>query len=150
MKRMLIIAIILSAQIIFAGGFKISIESGSNRSETLIIKTLGCYTPSDAKLIGTAYGIVNGEKKTIDLNFTHNKKGIFKVAKQWNDEGEWVIIIKGNYNGHISNAIVQLDKKSNLMLSKGKAVNDLKVKIIREDITSDEVIRLLNSINKKG
>jgi hypothetical protein len=48
-----------------------------------------------------------------------------------------------------SNAIVQIDSKSNLMLAKGETVNDLKVKIVHKDVSTEEVTKLLNDLNKK-
>ena len=150
MKKGIVIPLVLfTAAFVFAGGFQLSVESGSNRKEALIIKTFGCHTPSDAKLNGTAEGIVNGERKSVNLKFKHDKKGIFTVAKQWADEGVWVITITGKYNGMTSNAIVQVDSKSNLMLAKGETVNDLKVKIVHKDVSTEEVTKLLNDLNKK-
>lgn len=63
MKKGIVIPLVLFiAVFVFAGGFQLSVESGSNRNEALIIKPFGCHTPSDAKLNGTAEGIVNGEE----------------------------------------------------------------------------------------
>jgi hypothetical protein len=149
MKKGLIIPLILLiAAIAFAGGFQLSVESGQSRNEVLIVKTFGCHVPSDAKLSGTAEGIVNGERKTINLQFKHDKKGVFTIAKQWIDEGVWVITIKGKYNGMNSNAIVEIDPKSNLKLAKGEIVYDLKVKIVNRDVKSEEITKLLNNLNK--
>lgn len=150
MKKGIIIPLVfLIAAIAFAGGFQLSVESGSNRNEVLIVKTFGCHTPSDAKLTGIAEGIVNGERKTISLKFKHNQKGVFTVAKQWEDDGVWVILVKGNYNGMDSNAIVEVDSKSNKMFASGKLVNNLKVKITHQNISSGEITKLLNDLNKK-
>lgn len=149
MKKGLIFSLVIFIAVIaFAGGFQLSVESGSSRSKALIVKTFGCHVPSDAKLSGTAEGIVNGERKTINLQFKHDKKGIFTIAKQWTDEGVWVITIRGNYNGMNSNAIVEIDSKSNLKLAKGNNVYDLKVKIVQRDVESEEITKLLNDLNK--
>ncbi len=150
MKKGLIVPFVLFIiAIAFAGGFQISVESGSSRDEALIVKTFGCHTPSDAKLNGTAEGIVNGERKTIKLNFKHDLKGVFTVAKQWADEGVWVVTIRGKYNGITSSAIVEIDSKSNMKLAKGEVDYDLKVKIVREEVTHEEINKLLNNLNKK-
>ncbi len=149
MKKGLIIPLVLFiAAIAFAGGFQLSVESGSSRSEALIVKTFGCHVPSDAKLTGTAEGIVNGERKTVNLQFKHDEKGIFTVAKQWADEGVWVITIRGKYNGMNSNAIIEVDSKSNLKLAKGETAYDMKVKIVNRDVKSEEITKLLNNLNK--
>src|SRR5690554_4772052 len=121
MKKGLVISFILTAiGVVLAGGFQISVEPGPDINSALIVKTFGCYTPSDAELTGTAEGIIRGERKTVGLNFKHSKKGIFTVAKQWPDEGVWVITIKAQYRGLISNAIVEVDSRSNAVLGKGK------------------------------
>ena len=150
MKKGIIVPLVLIiAAIAFAGGFQLSVESGSNRNEALIVKTFGCHVPSDAKLIGTAEGIVNGERKTVKLTFKHNQKGVFTIAKQWEDEGVWVIVITGNYNGMTSNAIVEIDSKSNQKFAKGEIADNLKVKIVHTDVSSGEVTKLLNALSKK-
>ena len=149
MKKGLIIPLVLFIIAgAFAGGFQLSVESGSNRNEALIIKTFGCHVPSDAKLSGTADGIVNGERKTVNLQFKHNQKGVFTVAKQWTDEGVWVITVRGKYNGMTSNAIVEIDSKTNLKLAKGENAYDLKVEITHKDVTSERITKLLNNLNK--
>lgn len=149
MKKGLIIPLVLFiAAIAFAGGFQLSVESGSSRSEALIVKTFGCHVPSDAKLSGTAEGIVNGERKTVNLQFKHDKKGVFTIAKQWADEGVWIVTIRGKYNGMTSNAIVEIDSKSNLKLAKGETAYDLKVKIVNRNVKSEEITKLLNNLNK--
>jgi len=149
MKKGLLIPLVLFIMAIaFAGGFQLSVESGSGRNEALIVKTFGCHVPSDAKLTGTAEGIVNGERKTVNLQFKHNQKGVFTIAKQWTDEGVWVVTIRGKYNGMTSNAIVEIDSKANLKLAKGEVAYDLKVKIVQRDIKSEEITKLLNDLNK--
>jgi len=149
MKKVIIIPfVLLIIAKTIAGGFQLSVEAGSNRNEALIVKTFGCHVPDDAKLIGTADGIVNGERKTVELRIKHDGKGIFSVAKQWINEGVWVITIKGTYNGMIANAIVQVDAKSNLRLAKGETVSDLKVKIVNRDIKPEEITKLLINLNK--
>jgi len=149
MKKGLVIPLVLFiAAIVFAGGFQLSVEPGSGRNEALIVKTFGCHVPSDAKLIGTAEGIINGERKTVNLQFKHNLKGVFTVAKQWADEGVWIVTIRGKYNGMTSNAIVEIDSKSNLKLAKGETAYGLKVKIVNRDIKSEEITKLLNNLNK--
>ena len=149
MKKGFVIPLVLFiTALVFAGGFHISVESGSGRNEALIVKTFGCHTPSDAKLTGIAEGIVNGERKTIKLQFKHDKKGVFTVAKQWNDEGVWVVSIKGYYNEINSVAIIEIDSRSNMKFAKGEKVSDLKVKITREEMKSEEITKLLNNLNK--
>jgi hypothetical protein len=148
MKKGLIFSfVLLIAAVVFAGGFQISVEAGKNKEAALIVKTFGCHTPSDAELTGVAEGIVNGNRKSVKLNFKHDKKGVFSVAKQWGDEGVWVVVIKGKYNGMNSNVIVEIDSRSNLKLAKGEFPEDMKVKIVHKDISSTEVSNLLNKLN---
>lgn len=149
MKKGLIFSfVLLITAIVFAGGFQISVEAGKNKDAALIVKTFGCHTPSDAELIGVAEGIVNGERKSVKLNLKHDKKGVFSVAKQWGDEGVWVVVIKGNYNGMISNAIVEINSESNLKLAGGEFPEDMRVKIVHRDVTLTEVNKFLNKLNE--
>jgi hypothetical protein len=147
-KRMLIAVVLFISAIVIAGGFQISVESGSTREKAIIIKTFGCHTPSDAEITGTAEGIVDGKRRSIKLNFNHDKKGVFTAAKQWSDEGAWIIIIEARYNGMNSNAIVEIDSESNSDFAKGNRVENLKVKIFDKNINPGEISKLLHLLNK--
>jgi len=99
-----------------AGGFWISAYSpaapvaANIRDAVVVIAAEGCANPSDAKLNGTAEGLVRGQRQSVALQFTPTSKpGVYAVKKQWPAEGAWVLSITGDYRGHNSTVLVELE-----------------------------------------
>jgi hypothetical protein len=98
----------------FAGGFQLSAEvpAANNDPElkdaVLVLRTFGCYQPTDAALSGTAEGIVNGRRQSIALELSPTSKGVVTVKQQWPSEGTWVLAITGSYRGMVNSLIVEL------------------------------------------
>jgi len=58
----------------------------------LTVKAVGCHDPAKAAVTATAFGLVNGERRTIPLKITAlSEPGTFAIAEQWPREGRWVI-----------------------------------------------------------
>ncbi|QQS36077.1 MAG: hypothetical protein IPM56_17850 [Ignavibacteriales bacterium] len=108
----------------FAGGFHISVKKSNGENSAyaknvmLVVQPFGCHQPTDAEVSGTAEGIVNGTRKTIDLKFVRNDKGESTLTKQWPDEGVWVIAINASYNNAKSSALVEIGTDYNLVRAK--------------------------------
>jgi hypothetical protein len=98
----------------FAGGFQLSAEvpAANNDPElkdaVLVLRTFGCYQPTDAALSGTAEGIVNGRRQSVALELSPTSKGVVRVKQQWPSEGTWVLAITGSYRGMVNSLIVEL------------------------------------------
>lgn len=46
---------------------------------------------------GTAEGIVNGERRSVKLEFTEtSREGVFALKQTWPNEGTWTLLIKAN------------------------------------------------------
>ena len=100
------------AVVALAGGFWITVDAPSKtdaqmKDAVLIVRPDGCQRPSDANLTGTAEGLVNGQRRSIPLQFTATSKGVYLVKQQWPAQGVWVVAITGSYLGHSSSALVQ-------------------------------------------
>ena len=53
---------------------------------------------------GTAEGIVNGERRTIKLEFTETSRpGVYALRRMWSTEGVWTLVIKAG-----ATAVVEL------------------------------------------
>jgi len=96
-------AVLLLAGPLFAGGFYLQIgnpeaspEAGKLHAVVTVLAT-GCHDPALAKLTATAIGTVNGERREIPLKVDKlSTPGMFALARQWPQEGRWVIRLEAN------------------------------------------------------
>ena len=102
-----------------AGPPWISIELPANpwepatRGAFLVVHAYHHGTPMAAPISGTAEGIVNGQRKTISLEFERTSRpGVFALRNQWGNSGRWVLVIsvsQGNHaDGDIAQAVVEI------------------------------------------
>jgi len=76
----------------------------SMRGAFLLVHTFHHSTPIVFPVEGTAEGIVNGERRTIKLEFTETSRtGVYGLRRQWPTEGVWTLVIKGG-----ATAVVEL------------------------------------------
>lgn len=60
-------------------------------------------------LVGTAEGIVNGERRSVTLKFTETARpAVYALSKQWPTEGVWTLVIKTSRGEGGATAIVEL------------------------------------------
>ena len=96
-----LIAIALSSTVqAMAGGFFINLTPppyGDQRFKdaAFVVNISGCVHPKDTVATATAEGLVNGERKTIQLKLTKVEPGIWMVKKEWASEGSWILFITG-------------------------------------------------------
>ncbi len=83
-----------------AGPPWISIELPANpfdrdtRGAFLLVHAFHHGTAINAIVAGTAEGIVNGERRTIKLEFASTgREGVRALRKMWPDEGVWTLVI---------------------------------------------------------
>jgi hypothetical protein len=103
MSRRFVFAALLLAALpatAFAGPPWISIELPANpwepttRGAFLVVHAYHHGTPMAAPISGTAEGIVNGQRKSITLDFDKTSRaGVFALRNQWGNAGRWVLVI---------------------------------------------------------
>lgn len=83
-----------------AGPPWISIELPANpydratRGAFLVVHAFHHGTPMGFPVTGKAEGIVNGQRKSIDLKFERTERdGAYVLRNQWGSEGEWTLVI---------------------------------------------------------
>lgn len=83
-----------------AGPPWISIELPANpfdaatRGAYLVVHAFHHGTPMGFPVTGRAEGLVNGQRKTVQLKFQRTERpGVFALANQWGAEGEWTLVI---------------------------------------------------------
>jgi hypothetical protein len=94
----------------------ISIETPVNpydasmRGAFLIVHTFHHGTQLDAAVSGTAEGMVNGDRRTIPLEFSKTSRaGAYALRKQWSDGGVWTLsIVAEQDHGDGAQALVDI------------------------------------------
>jgi hypothetical protein len=94
----------------------ISIETPVNpydattRGAFLVVHTFHHGTQLDAPLSGTAEGIMNGERRSIPLQFTSTTRpGAYALRKQWSDGGVWTLnILATQHENDVAQALVEI------------------------------------------
>jgi len=94
-------ALALALVAIVAGPPWISIEYPVNpldqsmRGAFLLVHVFHHATPIIYPVEGTAEGIVNGERRTIKLEFTNTSRtGVYGLRRMWPTEGVWTLVIR--------------------------------------------------------
>lgn len=60
----------------------------------LVVHAFHHGTPTAFPVSGTAEGIVNGERRSVQLRFaTTSRTGAFALARQWPNEGTWTLLV---------------------------------------------------------
>jgi hypothetical protein len=66
----------------------------TTRGAALVVHTFHHGTPIFFDISGTAEGLVNGERRSIELEFDQTSRtGVYAVKQQWPAEGSWVLAI---------------------------------------------------------
>jgi hypothetical protein len=101
-----------------AGPPWISIEYPANpydnasRGAFLLVHSFHHGTPVGFPVSGTAEGLVNGERRTVSLEFkSTSRPGVYALHKQWASEGVWTLVIgvtQGDGEFNTARAVVEL------------------------------------------
>ncbi|MGQ0648006.1 MAG: hypothetical protein ACT4P7_10575 [Gemmatimonadaceae bacterium] len=66
----------------------------TTRGAYLVVHAFHHGTPMAFPVSGTAEGIVNGQRRTVPLEFkTTSRTGVYALTKQWSDAGTWTLVI---------------------------------------------------------
>jgi hypothetical protein len=73
----------------------------------LTLKLAGCHEPQKALLTGTAIGVIDGQKQTIQLKIDAlSDPGTYALTRQWPDKGRWVLEFVAKDQGRITSTLV--------------------------------------------
>ena len=94
-----ITAVLLTATL-YGGGFALRVDQVSASPEArakhavLLAHITSCAAPEKTTVTATAEGIVHGKRRTIPLKVVKlAEPGAFAVAREWPQDGDWVIKI---------------------------------------------------------
>lgn len=67
----------------------------STRGAFLLVHAFHHGTPVGFPVEGTAEGLVNGERRSVKLEFTPtSRSGVYALKRMWPTEGTWTLVIK--------------------------------------------------------
>jgi len=122
MKKMLVCAVVVLgslAQSAWAGGQQVTAQAAAD-GQSVVVRTFRCGTPSSFTVLGTAEGVVNGERKTIPLAIGRaGEEGVFTVARQWPAEGKWALVFSVE-GSHSVSTLVELEPGPTLRIARQK------------------------------
>jgi hypothetical protein len=66
----------------------------TTRDAFLVVNAYHHGTPVAIPVGGTAEGLVEGKRRTIDLDFARTtRQGVYALKKQWPDQGTWTLVV---------------------------------------------------------
>ena len=69
----------------------------STRDAFLLVHSFHHGTAMGFIVTGTAEGMVNGERRSIKLDFAEtSREGVYALKRSWPQEGTWTLVIKAN------------------------------------------------------
>jgi hypothetical protein len=93
-------------------------DSGS-KGAYLLVHAFHHGTPVNFPVSGTAEGIVNGERRTVSLEFKNTTRpGVYALHKQWSSDGVWTLVLgvtQGDGEMNTVKAVVELDPNGQIL-----------------------------------
>jgi len=118
MRKTIVIATPVTAMLaiagqLFAGGFWLQLGNPEASAEArkvnavVTIKAVGCHNPAEAKVSATAIGMVDGQRRSIELKLDKlSEPGAYALSQQWPKEGKWVIELVGKNDEQFTNTLL--------------------------------------------
>jgi len=98
---------------LWAGGFWLQLGNpeanaeARNANAVLVIKAVGCADPANAHVTARAVGMVDGKRQAIPLKLAAlSEPGTYALARQWPEQGKWVIELTGKNGAMFTNTLV--------------------------------------------
>ncbi len=139
----MLLAVVLMAAAL-PGGFALRVERPAQGDAVALVRADGCHQPSQAKVSGTAEGLVDGQRRSVKLKLTSVGEGVYTVARQWPAEGTWVLAVTGTYRGYVSSVLIGVGADGKAALKKGGA--DLQVRTLPRALTNADVEGALRNV----
>ncbi len=94
-----------------AGGFWMTLgEPGkeAGKQAAFVIHPEGCHDPSQASVSARAEGLLDGQRKSLELPVRQAADGSFVVERAWPSNGNWVIAVSATYRGQTRSALLDV------------------------------------------
>ena len=102
------------------------------KSAAMVARPDGCADPANARIEGTAEGLVNGVRRSVTLKLVPlpETPGVVAVNKEWPAEGVWVVKLTGTCQDKKAGVVVPFGPKGFMRESSkffSRAANDAEV-----------------------
>ena len=92
------------------------------RDAFLLVHAYHHSTPTDFPVSGKAEGVVDGKRRTVELQFQRTSRaGVFALRKQWPDGGRWVLSLGVHQGDFVAGALVRIGADGTLPRAIGAA-----------------------------
>ncbi|HEX7121230.1 MAG TPA: hypothetical protein VF178_02590 [Gemmatimonadaceae bacterium] len=92
--------------------YPVNPHDATTRGALLLVHAFHHGTPTQFPVVGTAEGLVNGERRSVQLEFTRTSRtGVYALRQQWPAEGMWTLVISvrpSARDGDVASAVVDL------------------------------------------
>lgn len=118
--RLALTIILTSAAVsaVFAQDFALQVgppvagNSQQTKKATLVVRPGGCADPAQARITGTAEGLVNGVRQSKPLTLEAlSTPGVHAVSGGWAKDGVWIVNLVGTCGSKTAGAIITLGPK---------------------------------------
>lgn len=104
-----------------AGGFYLSVKlpDASARVKgapaVLLVQAGGCVNPRDVRLVVSAEGILDGERRTVHVPVQRLSNTTWAVRRAWPSRGAWVLLVTAGHPAGIDRSVlIDLDASGQL------------------------------------
>jgi hypothetical protein len=112
-------------------------ETKVSKDAVLVVRPLGCADPSQARVMATAEGLLDGGRRSLAMRLLPlQAPGAHAVLASWPDSaGVWVVSLAGTCAGRAAGAIVRLGPR--------EVYRRDRVELVAHHPTPDEIDRAL-------
>lgn len=136
----------------FGGGFELKAHlphASAPDDAVLVVRAFGCKQPAEAKIRGTAEGLINGKRHTVQLELEAIDEGVYAVRQQWPGVGTWVLAFTGRYGVHDSGLLVKVTPKGSIALT-SEPNPEVQADVLHRKLRASDVESVLASHARKA
>jgi hypothetical protein len=116
----------------------------TTRDALLLVHAFHHGTPANFPVVGTAEGIVRGERATRQLEFARTSRtGVYALRSQWGEEGIWTLVISVKQGerdsvtalvevapaGHVASVRVPTERRDGWHIPKAVSMRDVETEL---------------------
>jgi hypothetical protein len=140
-----------------AGAPWISVEMPANpmdgevRDAAMLVHAYYHEKPVNFGLTGTAEGLVDGERRTVELEFERTSRaGVYALTQQWPSEGHWVLNVTAEGGSAVS-LVLELGPDGGVRAERyydlpSKTVSARSVRVVQGKVSKDRIESVLSAL----
>jgi hypothetical protein len=131
------------------GGFYLRAQLATNDGALFAVYTDGCERPENARVVGSAEGLVDGVRQTQPITLSSKTKGLYDISWERPEQGEWVLTLTGTYRGAVSSIIVPVGDDGRVRLPEPDRYG-IRIKPLHRALTAADISHPLETIAVAG